>query len=93
MRALMGGGKIALVANLLGDNGPEETIRTIAREQAAGSVNFNGLHFFAFGGFLKTSKFVAAIQQGNITLDSADRKHNPPLPPVRGAAAQSAGAQ
>ncbi len=70
MRALMGGGKMALVANLLGDSGPEETIRTIAREQAAGKVNFNGLHFFAFGGFLKTSKFVAAIQQGNITLDS-----------------------
>jgi methylenetetrahydrofolate reductase (NADPH) len=70
MRALMGGGKMALVANLLGDSGPEETIRTIAREQAAGKVNFNGLHFFAFGGFLKTSRFVAAIQQGNITLDS-----------------------
>ena len=70
IRALMGGGKLALVANLLGDSGPEETIRTIAREQAANTVNFNGLHFFAFGGFLKTSKFVAAIQQGNITLDS-----------------------
>ena len=70
MRALMGGGKMALVANLLGDSGPEETIRTIARDQAAGKVNFNGLHFFAFGGFLKTSKFIAAIQQGRITLDS-----------------------
>ena len=70
MRALMGGGKMALVANLLGDSGPEETIRTLAREQAAGKVNFGGLHFFAFGGFLKTSKFVAAIMNGNITLDS-----------------------
>ncbi len=70
MRALMDGGKMALVANLLGDSGPEETIRTIAREQAAGKVNFYGLHFFAFGGFLKTSKFLAAIQHGNITLDS-----------------------
>lgn len=70
MRALMGGGKMALVANLLGDSGPEETIRTIAREQAAGKVNFLGLHFFAFGGFLKTSKFISAIQHGRITLDS-----------------------
>jgi methylenetetrahydrofolate reductase (NADPH) len=70
MRALMGGGKMALVANLLGDSGPEETIRTLAREQAAGKANFSGLHFFAFGGFLKTAKFVAAIQNGNITLDS-----------------------
>ena len=70
MRALMGGGKMALVANLLGDSGPEETIRTLARAQAGGKANFSGLHFFAFGGFLKTSKFVAAIQRGSITLDS-----------------------
>ena len=70
MRALMGGGKLALVANLLGDSGPEETIRTLAKAQAAGKVKYNGLHFFAFGGFLKTSKFVAAMQKGNFTLDS-----------------------
>lgn len=70
MRALMGGGKMALVANLLGDSGPEETIRALAAAQASGKVKFNGLHFFAFGGFLKTSKFVAAIQKGSITLDS-----------------------
>jgi methylenetetrahydrofolate reductase (NADPH) len=70
MRALMGGGKMALVANLLGDSGPEETIRTLARAQVEGKANFSGLHFFAFGGFLKTAKFVAAIQNGNITLDS-----------------------
>ena len=64
------------LASLLGDSGPEETIRTLAKAQAAGKTNFTGLHFFAFGGFLKTTKFVAAMQRGAITLskDGSDFK-------------------
>jgi methylenetetrahydrofolate reductase (NADPH) len=69
IRALTGG-KMGLVANLLGDSGPEDSIRALAAAQAAGKTKFGGLHFFAFGGFLKTSKFVAAIQKGQITLDA-----------------------
>ena len=61
---------MALVANLLGDSGPEESIRTLAKAQAAGKTSFGGLHFFAFGGFLKTCKFVSAMQHGRIKLDS-----------------------
>jgi methylenetetrahydrofolate reductase (NADPH) len=77
IRALTSG-KASLVASLLGDSGPEETIRTLARAQAAGKTNFSGLHFFAFGGFLKTTKFVAAMQRGDITLskDGSDFKVN-----------------
>jgi methylenetetrahydrofolate reductase (NADPH) len=67
IRALTSG-KASLVASLLGDSGPEGSIRTLAKAQASGEVKFAGLHFFAFGGFLKTSKFVAAIQRGDITL-------------------------
>jgi methylenetetrahydrofolate reductase (NADPH) len=67
MRALTSG-KASLVASLLGDSGPEGSIRTLARAQASGKTKFDGLHFFAFGGFLKTSKFVSAMQRGNITL-------------------------
>jgi methylenetetrahydrofolate reductase (NADH) len=61
-------GKASLVASLLGDSGPEGSIRTLAKAQAAGKTRFSGLHFFAFGGFLKTSKFVAAMQRGDIAL-------------------------
>ncbi|RYZ68607.1 MAG: hypothetical protein EOP08_00100 [Proteobacteria bacterium] len=61
-------GKASLIASLLGDSGPEESIRTLARAQAAGQTKFAGLHFFAFGGFLKTSKFVSAMQKGRISL-------------------------
>jgi methylenetetrahydrofolate reductase (NADPH) len=77
IRALTSG-KASLVASLLGDSGPEETIRTLARAQAAGKTHFTGLHFFAFGGFLKTTKFVAAMQRGDITLsrDGEDFKVN-----------------
>ena len=71
-------GKASLVASLLGDSGPEGSIRTLAKAQAAGKTRFSGLHFFAFGGFLKTSKFVAAMQRGDITLskDGEDFKVN-----------------
>ena len=71
-------GKASLVASLLGDSGPEGSIRTLARAQAEGKTKFSGLHFFAFGGFLKTSKFVAAMQRGNIVLtkDGEDFKVN-----------------
>jgi methylenetetrahydrofolate reductase (NADH) len=71
-------GKASLVAALLGDSGPEESIVTLAKAQAAGKTQFAGLHFFAFGGFLKTSKFVSAMQRGNITLskDGDDFKVN-----------------
>lgn len=67
IRALTSG-KAGLVANLLGDSGPEGSIRTLARAQAEGRIKFSGLHFFAFGGFLKTSRFVAAIQRGDFQL-------------------------
>jgi methylenetetrahydrofolate reductase (NADPH) len=67
IRALTSG-KASLVASLLGDSGPEGTIRTLARAQSAGQVKFDGLHFFAFGGFLKTCKFVAAMQSGSFAL-------------------------
>lgn len=67
IRALTSG-KASLVASLLGDSGPEGSIRTLARAQAAGTTRFAGLHFFAFGGFLKTAKFVAAMQRGDIVL-------------------------
>ena len=67
IRALTSG-KASLVASLLGDSGPEGSIRTLAKAQAAGKTHFSGLHFFAFGGFLKTSKFVAAMQRGDIAL-------------------------
>jgi methylenetetrahydrofolate reductase (NADPH) len=61
-------GKASLIASLLGDSGPEESIRALAKTQASGETKFAGLHFFAFGGFLKTSKFVSAMQKGRISL-------------------------
>jgi methylenetetrahydrofolate reductase (NADPH) len=67
MKALTSG-KASLVASLLTDSGPEGTIRTLARAQSAGQAKFDSLHFFAFGGFLKTCKYVSAIQRGSFTL-------------------------
>ena len=68
MRALTSG-KASLVAGLLTDNGPEEVVTQLARSQGSGASNFAGVHLFAFGGFLKTCKWVAAVQNGRFKVN------------------------
>ncbi|MBK7550010.1 MAG: hypothetical protein IPI20_20500 [Rhodoferax sp.] len=36
---------------LLGDHGPELVIRDLVEAQADDGLDFNGVHFFCFGGF------------------------------------------
>jgi len=71
IRALTSG-KAGLVGKLLGDSGPEIPARTLARSQGAGQSKFAGAHFFAFGGFLKTCKWISAVQAGRFVLDGAE---------------------
>lgn len=71
IRALTSG-KAGLVGKLLGDSGPEIPARTLARSQGAGEAKFAGAHFFAFGGFLKTCRWVSAVQAGRFVLDGAE---------------------
>ncbi|HEV7632381.1 MAG TPA: methylenetetrahydrofolate reductase [Steroidobacteraceae bacterium] len=71
IRALTSG-KAGLVGKLLGDSGPEIPARKLARAQGTGETKFAGAHFFAFGGFLKTCKWVSAVQAGRFVLDGAE---------------------
>ena len=68
MRALTSG-KASLVGALLTDNGPEEVVARLAGSQGSGASNFAGVHLFAFGGFLKTCKWVAAVQNGRFKVN------------------------
>jgi methylenetetrahydrofolate reductase (NADPH) len=68
IRALTGG-KAGLVGALLTDNGPEEVVTQLAGSQASGASNFAGVHLFAFGGFLKTCKWLAAVQNGRFKVN------------------------
>jgi methylenetetrahydrofolate reductase (NADPH) len=68
IRALTSG-KAGLVGKLLGDSGPEQPLRTLAHSQGMGHSTFGGVHLFAFGGFLKTCKWVSAVQAGRFTVN------------------------
>ncbi|MEO8314942.1 MAG: hypothetical protein ABI645_09125, partial [Pseudomonadota bacterium] len=70
IRALTSG-KASLIAGLLKDNGPEEVVTQLAAANAAGS-NFETVHLFAFGGFLKTTKWCSAVQNGRFVVDDKD---------------------
>jgi methylenetetrahydrofolate reductase (NADPH) len=71
MRALTSG-KASLVGALLRDSGPEEVVTKLAASQGSNASNFAGVHMFAFGGFLKTSKWVSAVQAGKFTINEKD---------------------
>jgi methylenetetrahydrofolate reductase (NADPH) len=70
IRALTSG-KASLIAGLLKDSGPEEVVTQLAAANAAGS-HFEGVHLFAFGGFLKTTRWVSAVQGGRFDLNPGD---------------------
>jgi methylenetetrahydrofolate reductase (NADPH) len=65
-------GKAGLIGKLLGDSGPEEVVTTLALSQGSGASRFQGVHMFAFGGFLKTCKWVSAVQAGRFTVNEKD---------------------
>jgi len=71
MRALTSG-KASLVGKLLTDSGPEEVVTQLAGSQASGASNFQTAHLFAFGGFLKTCKWVSAVQNGSFMVNEKD---------------------
>jgi len=71
MRALTSG-KASLVAGLLTDNGPEEVVTQLAKSQGSGASHFQTVHLFAFGGFLKTCKWLSAVQNGRFKMDGKD---------------------
>jgi methylenetetrahydrofolate reductase (NADPH) len=54
--------------NLIADHGPQEIMRTLARELGAGTADFSGIHFFCFGGYLRTSKWLYQIERGQFSL-------------------------
>lgn len=66
------GGKGGLVGKLVGDKGPEGTVRSLAHAQSSGEVKLLGLHFFAFGGFMRTAKWVSDVAAGRFDLTDSD---------------------
>lgn len=66
IRAL--GAKPASFMKLLGDHGPEQVVRELADSRA----NFDGVHFFCFGGYLRTCEWLRRVAEGSFTLNDHD---------------------
>lgn len=67
IRAL--GARPTSLMKLIGDRGPESVLRGLAEAQAAGTSDFDGIHLFCFGGFIKTSEWLHAVAAGRFKLD------------------------
>ena len=65
IRAL--GARPTSLVKLIGDHGPEPLVRTLAGVSRPDL--FDGLHFFTFGGFLRTCEWLQRVGDGKFTLD------------------------
>jgi methylenetetrahydrofolate reductase (NADPH) len=65
IRAL--GARPTSLVKLVGDHGPEKLMRTLAG--VSHPDLYDGLHFFTFGGFLRTCEWLQRVERGDFTLD------------------------
>jgi methylenetetrahydrofolate reductase (NADPH) len=69
IRAL--GARPTSLVKLMGDHGPEKVLRGLADARVAGSADFNGVHLFCFGGYLRTCQWLHRVANGRFTLDDS----------------------
>jgi methylenetetrahydrofolate reductase (NADPH) len=69
IRAL--GSRARSVTALAAEHGPQHVIRTLAEAHVASSAGFDGLHFFGFGGYLRTCDWVNRVAHGRFSLDAS----------------------
>jgi methylenetetrahydrofolate reductase (NADPH) len=69
VRAL--GARPASLMKLAGEHGPEKVLRELAEERCKPTANFDGIHLFCFGGYLRTCRWLHAVANGRFRLTSA----------------------
>jgi methylenetetrahydrofolate reductase (NADPH) len=67
IRAL--GSRARSVTALAADHGPQQVMRTLAAAHAGGQSDFDAFHFYTFGGYLRTCRWLEHIANGRFTLD------------------------
>jgi methylenetetrahydrofolate reductase (NADPH) len=70
VRAL--GANPSSVLKLLGDRGPERLVADLARADAQSQQRADGVHFFCFGGFLRTCQWIHDVARGQIRADTKE---------------------
>ncbi len=68
VRAL--GTRARAVTALAAEHGPQQVMRTLAAARAAGTSDFDGFHFYTFGGYVRTCRWLERIANGRFTLDA-----------------------
>jgi methylenetetrahydrofolate reductase (NADPH) len=66
IRAL--GARPTSLVKLIGDHGPEHVMRDLASARVAQPDSFDGIHFFCFGGFLRTCEWLRHVAEGRFKL-------------------------
>lgn len=66
IRAL--GARPTSLMKLIGDRGPEEVMRGLAHARQTGESDFDGVHFFCFGGYLRTCEWLHRVVHGQFRL-------------------------
>jgi methylenetetrahydrofolate reductase (NADPH) len=69
IRAL--GARPTSLLNIIGDHGPQVVMRSLAEARAAQASDFAGLHFFCFGGYLRTSEWLQQVAESRFTLNDS----------------------
>lgn len=67
IRAL--GARPSSFVKLIGEHGPEAVMRNLAQGYGEKQSNFNGLHFFCFGGYLRTCEWLSKVTEGRFQFD------------------------
>lgn len=69
IRAL--GARPTSLLNIIGDHGPQVVMRSLAEARIAQASDFAGLHFFCFGGYLRTSEWLYQVAESGVTLNDS----------------------
>jgi len=67
IRAL--GAKPTSLMKLIGEHGPEVVMRELATARGTHAGLFDGVHFFCFGGFLRTCEWLQRVAAGRFELE------------------------
>jgi hypothetical protein len=62
------GARPTSLVKLIGDHGPEHVMRDLASARVIRPGLFDGVHFFCFGGFLRTCEWVQHVAEGRFEL-------------------------
>jgi methylenetetrahydrofolate reductase (NADPH) len=67
IRAL--GARPSSFVKLIGEHGPENVMRRLAEAWQSGNSDFDGVHLFCFGGYLRTCEWLHKVANGRFSVD------------------------